>query len=338
MSRQTLSFSRLARAHAARIVAVATVALVGACGSSPTDSDTPSDRSPRLAYVRRGRLHLVDADGSRDSAITPDTRTVDWHAWSRDGRVAYLTPDGAVRVLNPATGDERIVAALGRGVFVTLGWLPDASRIYYVEADRMKLVSPEGGVPQEFPVRVDGYGTPAWSPDGKRVAIRIPNAQLMRELWVYNADGTGGRRVVPNVGADHPAWSPDGQSLAFSVNAAIWVASADGGNVRVVIPGTCPCATVDIYDHPRWSPDGSMIAGIKGVTEMFVVRADGAGLKLLATNPRIAPFPEWSPNGGRIAFMAGGYTSQNLHTMRPDGSDEVAVTDLGQVDLPRWVR
>ena len=133
-------------------------------------------------------------------------------------------------------------------MFVTLGWMPDDAGIYYVEADRMKLVSLDGGRPRVFPIRVDGYGTPAWS------------------------------------------------------------------------------------------PDGSLIAGIKGVTEMFVVRAAGEGLKPLATNPRIAPFPEWSPNGDRIAFMAGGYTSQNVHTMRPDGSDEVAVSQMGQADLPRWVR
>ena len=327
-----------------RIVALATAVVLNACSSgptesSPTDAGTTGDRSPRLAYVARGRLHLVNTDGSRDSAITPENRTVDWHAWSPDGhRVAYLTPDGAVRVLEVASGDERIAAALGRGVFVTLGWVPDGSRIYYVEADRMKLVSPAGGTPQVFPAHVDGYGSPAWSPDGKRVTIRIPTADLSRELWVFNADGTGAKRIAPNIGSAHPSWAPDGQSLAMSANGGIWVASVDGSNARVVIPGTCPCGTAEIYDHPRWSPDGTLIAGIKGVTEMFVVRADGSGLKILATNPRIAPFPEWSPNGDRIAFMAGGFTSQHVHTMRPDGTDEVRVSQTGPADLPRWVR
>jgi len=81
-----------------------------------------------------------------------------------------------------------------------------------------------------------------------------------------------------------------------------------------------------------------MIAGIKGVTQMFVVRTDGSGLRLLVTNARIAPFPEWSPNGDRIAFMSGGYTWQDVHTIRPDSSGEVFVSDNGLADLPRWVR
>ena len=58
--------------------------------------------------------------------------------------------------------------------------------------------------------------TPAWSPDGRRIAFsseRDGNA----EIYVMDADGSELARLTSSPGKDRfPSWSPGGQYIAFS--------------------------------------------------------------------------------------------------------------------------
>ena len=56
--------------------------------------------------------------------------------------------------------------------------------------------------------------------------------------------------------------------------------------------------------RPRWSPDGTKLA-FAADEGMFVVNADGSGLRLLVDhNPDIAfPGPSWSPDGRQIVYL-----------------------------------
>ncbi|HWP41877.1 MAG TPA: hypothetical protein VNO14_01485 [Blastocatellia bacterium] len=62
--------------------------------------------------------------------------------------------------------------------------------------------------------------SPAWSPDGTRIAFASNRDGLLNfEIYVMNADGSGQTRLTNNPAVDgEPAWSRDGSQIIFSTN------------------------------------------------------------------------------------------------------------------------
>lgn len=75
---------------------------------------------------------------------------------------------------------------------------------------------------------------------------------------------------------------------------------------------------------PVWSPDGKRIAFIGGKDgSMFVMNADGTERQLLVRGKDpvgSAGRPSWSPDGRRLVFVGAQITTDNLYTVRSDGS------------------
>jgi Tol biopolymer transport system component len=80
------------------------------------------------------------------------------------------------------------------------------------------------------------HGSPAWSPDGTRIAFILGG-----RLTIANRDGSGLRSIAPTwlVTADaytRPAWSPDGRWLAVvKDNGDLYVLHPDGTGLRRVV-------------------------------------------------------------------------------------------------------
>ncbi len=158
--------------------------------------------------------------------------------------------------------------------------------------------------------------SPAWTPDGKRIAFSSNKEGLINLFWQL-ADGSGGlERLTPseyiNVAS---SWSPDGQVLAFfEVNPTtgfdIWVLrmgdpSAGSGQVRKTQPFL---RTPFNESAPRFSPDGRWLVYISdesGRREIYAQPYPGPGGKWQISTEGGAE-PVWNPNGRELFYRSGG--------------------------------
>jgi TolB protein len=195
---------------------------------------------------------------------------------------------------------------------------------------------------------------PSWSPDGKRIAFRSapkPGAGNIgrSDIWVVNADGTGAVNLTkdPDWANWSPAWSPDGKEIAFfstrEDEPGLYVMRPDGSGLRRIMAGDT--------EYPTWSPDSTRIAfmslgfppgGSSDDYDVYVVNADGAGLKRLTQTPGETGFPAWSPDGSAIAYVHDrdpGQFLYDIYLMNADGSGQHPITPgAGDVsyDYPDW--
>jgi dipeptidyl aminopeptidase/acylaminoacyl peptidase len=184
--------------------------------------------------------------------------------------------------------------------------------------------SAHGGVPYPPP---PSDAIPTWSPDGSVIAFwssRSPGT-----MRVINPDGSGDKPIpVPSTNAY--AFSPDWFWIAFpsgGTGAPLVVMRPDGSLRREL--GRAAYAVA-----PSWSPDGRNLV-FQGADGIYVVAPDGSGLRKVAED---GAFPQWSPLGDWIAFVASPYASASLELVRPDGSGRTQLVAPGtlQPGAPRW--
>ncbi len=154
---------------------------------------------------------------------------------------------------------------------------------------------------------------PAFSPDGGTLAFCSDRTGAL-EIWVRSLSPGARELQVTNDGQNNlqPAWSPDGQLLAFTSmrRGGIWVVPALGGVSRQL---------TTFGSRPTWSPDGRFVAflspdivqvDIEGSSTSSIWLVPAAGGEARALTRRWDPpgghrSVSFSPDGGRIAFMAG---------------------------------
>jgi dipeptidyl aminopeptidase/acylaminoacyl peptidase len=163
-------------------------------------------------------------------------------------------------------------------------------------------------------------------------------------IYSINADGTGLQRLTrtPNPAFEsQPTYSPDGSRIAYVCgNFELCVMNADGSGAGRLTTSRWPDSW-DYVSHPSWSPDGTKIAFAisgDGNSRIYVINADGSGLRELAGTNGNDENPAWSPNGTTIAFdsyRGGGNSS--IYVMSADGMQPQRLTSGTTDDMdPAW--
>ena len=123
---------------------------------------------------------------------------------------------------------------------------------------------------------------------------------------------------------------------------ALYLMKPDGTDRRCLVDTDGP----DSY--PAWSPDGRRLAFVGGtgsVDQVFVIRADGTGLRQITdSSPITKESLDWSPDGLRIAYSASASLDSgpfSIHVVDVDGSHDTTIAetrppDVEYVELRDW--
>jgi len=97
-------------------------------------------------------------------------------------------------------------------------------------------------------------------------------------------------------------------------------------------PGMMSQQQQSVKTDPMYSPDGLKIAFISthdGDPEIFVMNANGTGLRKLTDNTAVDAAPSWSPDGRKVVFSSDRSGSFELYSMNADGSQQQMIpTDV----------
>ncbi|HTQ76634.1 MAG TPA: Tol-Pal system beta propeller repeat protein TolB [Burkholderiales bacterium] len=201
-----------------------------------------------------------------------------------------------------------------KGVFST--------KIAYVvkRPDRyeLQISDADGANEQALLISHEPIISPAWSPDGRRIAY-VSFQQKKPIVYVQDLQ-LGKQRVVANFKGSNsaPAWSPDGGTLAVALSrdggSQLFLMSPDGSNVRRLTSSS------GIDTEPTFSPDGQSIyftSDRGGSPQIYRMPATGGEPQRVTFEGSYNVSPHVSPDGKRLAFIA-----------RHNGKYQVAVMDL----------
>ncbi|HXF71483.1 MAG TPA: hypothetical protein VNO79_02605 [Actinomycetota bacterium] len=160
-------------------------------------------------------IALVDASGGSAQPVTEGPLD-ESPAWSVRGQIAFLAKgsDGpTLKVVDPVTRAERTVATLGHND--GFAWSPVEDVLAFLDArtGSVLVATPGGEVHELTPGSAFGggrpWGTPAWTPDGRWLAVAVRSGQGPSRIFILPA--TGGDPVPfspPNIDAAAPRWQP----------------------------------------------------------------------------------------------------------------------------------
>lgn len=224
---------------------------------------SPDGKQIAFCSTRGGSwdIYLMDVDGRNVVQLT-NSPSQDLHpSFSPDGRRLVYSSTGnrsgqwELWTLDVMTGEKRMI---GFGLFPV--WSPQKGRdtIAFQRARQrgsrwfslwtLNLVDGEArNVTEVAASSSAAIVSPAWSPDGKRLAFStIVNPSFTKEgrprgqqdIWVINADGSNRQRITDGAALNlSPAWSADGRIYFISDRGGqecVWSAFPQGNQSAVV--------------------------------------------------------------------------------------------------------
>ena len=307
----------------------------------------PDSRS--LLVIEQGTERLARLRTNGALSAVGDVPVSSWWTWSPNGGVLSLEEDRFVLRERGRTRSIRFPSPRGGcgGLVLAGGWI-DPTRVVVTVGRGGKnpavlwVVNKSGGVSSPLVDADLGWqATPAWSPDGSRLAYEERevhthadscSAGYQSNVAVARADGTG-KRVLPppeSITAG-PRWSPDGTRIvaerrSFGDEAEFGIVVADA-DVRAQVR-----LTTRFGSSPSWSADGKSIVYQHDGSQIRRLPAAGGESTVIVRGT----LPEASPAAPLIAFVR----ENALRVVGLDGAGERRLTalrgDQRGFGPPRW--
>ena len=183
-----------------------------------------------------------------------------------------------------------------------------------------------------------------WSHSKKLVAFQTNRIDRVPQIFLMNVDGSDPRLLISiQGGASFPSFSQSGNDLCFHGQTTprdIYTVDVHGTAVtNLTSPGQVPGEPGANGDNIRcdWSPKGDVLAFTSsrdGNQEIYVINADGTGLRRLTAAAGNDANPAFSPKGDLIAFESNRDGTPEIYVMKADGSDQERLTDFSAEPTP----
>lgn len=248
----------------------------------------------------------------------------------------------------------------------TLAALAHPDSLLLVERDaagrnqlRVAAVTRQGGEVPVLGVSSGAARTPAWvdsvaapwsdplvSPDRQLVSLARVTPRG-KDVFIISADRRDTISLVTGAG-DNAAlgWSPDSRSLLVARVRSL----ADGSYhadllaypaTRNATPRAIDTSSTRSVTEAKWSPAGSTIAWVaRGADtrqqDVFVARADGSNLHVIAASPAEEHSLAWSPDGSLLTFTSTRSGAPRLYTYDIESNKLWATSDRDGEDRARY--
>ena len=249
----------------------------------------------QIAFTTAQGLFVVNPDGSGQRQLPGGGA---YPAWTSDGNYLGFV-NTSVSWMDALGGSvHQVPVDFGNGDFNPT-WSPDAQTVAVAQGggSRIEVINVDGSNWRFIgPSCSCDYETPAWSPDGTKIAYSLRTfggSSDTADIHVINADGTGDTQLTTGPADElNPDWSSDGQRITFDVERGvagepngIYTMKADGSDVQAV-PGT------QNDTDPAWSPDGTKIVVRGGTSSIVTMNADGTDRTTVSAQ---GAAPDWGP-------------------------------------------
>lgn len=183
---------------------------------------------------------------------------------------------------------------------------------------------------------LSGFGLPAWSPDGEKLAI-VSGGQIytigVTSLAAAHVDTASLQQLTTEGANFYPSWSPDGEWIAYDSNMDspngmyfVWKMRANGSQKKRLAYEP----EMGEIRQPDWSSDERIvhIRYLVGVfsSEIFVMDSTGTNPQRLTANEASDLYPKFSPDGSLVAFYSQRSGRPSIWVIKSDGSSERKVS------------